>query len=129
MNTIQPIEITPERQRKLQHSLDAVKDLAARYERDPDLRARIEAGDIRDSLNSLGIEIPPGIEVRIVANTQDTFHVVLPPDPNTDLSEEMLTAVGGGKSAGSVGTAGTVSTAAGSSLLCVGSVGTGGTAG
>ena len=75
--------------------------LAERYRSDAALRSRIDSGDMEDALSALGLVLPPGVEARIVVNTADTFHVVMPPDPNSELSDEMLTAVAGGKSAGS----------------------------
>ena len=82
--------------------------LAERYRSDPDLRSRIDGGDVEDVLPDIGVSVPSGVSARIVVNTAETFHVVLPPDPNVMLADESLAAVAGGKSAGSAGTAGTV---------------------
>lgn len=79
-------------------------------------------------LERLGIDVPPGVELRVSVNTQDEFHVVFPPDPNTELSDEMLVSVAGGNCAGtasSIGCAGTAS----SLPSCAFSVSTAGTAG
>ncbi len=83
---------------KLQASV--LNALAERYRSDAALRSRIDGGDMEDALSALGLVPPPGVEVRIAVNTADTFHVVMPPDPNSELSDEALTAVAGGKSAG-----------------------------
>ena len=34
------------------------------------------------------MDLPPGMEVRFVADTADTVHVAMPVDPNTPLSEK-----------------------------------------
>ena len=101
--------------------------LVRRYHDDAGYRRRVQADPIA-AFREQGIEwpeggVPPdGVEVRAVANTDDKFHVVLPSDPNWDLSDETLAgASGGANSAGSVSTGGsalcscvasTVSTAA-----------------
>jgi hypothetical protein len=64
-----------------------------------------------------GFVIPSTLDVRVVANDDDMFHFVLPPDPNIDLEDEALSAIAGGKtasSAGSASTAGTVPSSASS---------------
>jgi len=66
-----------------------------------------------------------------VANDDDTFHFVLPPDPNIDLKDEALSAVAGGKTTGSAGSGGSASSVStipscASSAGTVGSVGTAG---
>lgn len=44
-----------------------------------------------------GLEIPEGVEVRMVANTDKVIHFVLPVKPVDDeLSNEQLTAIAGG---------------------------------
>ena len=53
------------------------------------------------------MKIPEGIEVRVMANTADTFHVTMPPDPNVELSDEMLEMVAAGSTTGTVGSVGT----------------------
>ena len=80
--------------------------IAERYRSEPDLRATL-AGDAHRALTGMGLLLPEGVEVRVHANTADTLYLVLPPDPNVELSDEALAAVAGGDS---VGSAGTVST-------------------
>ena len=98
------------------------------YRADPALRARAEA-DPRGVLAERGLEIPPAVDARIVANTGEVFHLVLPPDPNTALEENVLAAVSGGaataSSVSSVGTLSTIPSCAGSAS----SIGTAGSAG
>jgi hypothetical protein len=47
-------------------------------------------------LKEEGVETPPGIEVRVVANTETVFHFVLPVRPSRELSDEKLDSVSGG---------------------------------
>ncbi len=42
------------------------------------------------------IEVPEGIEVRMVANTADTMHFVLPQEPSDELTDEQLEGTSGG---------------------------------
>ena len=104
---------------------------AARYREDSGLRARIESGDLSDAIAELGLPSPPeSIQVRIVADTPEVVHIVLPPDPNADLTDESLRAVAGGKTAGTAGSVGSASTFACScSPSSAGTVSSGGTAG
>lgn len=43
-----------------------------------------------------GIEVPGGTEVKIVENTTDTMHFILPPEPTDELSEGELGEVSAG---------------------------------
>ena len=70
-------------------------DFARKCQDSPELRARAEA-EPRAVLSEHGIHVPPEQDVRIVANTAETFHLVMPPDPNSVLAEEDLAAVAGG---------------------------------
>ena len=51
---------------------------------------------LRKYLKEAGVFIPPNADIQVHANTQDTFHVVSPSDPNRMLGEEALGAVVGG---------------------------------
>ena len=108
------------------------ESLAQRYRDDATLRARLDSDDVSDSLAELGIVLPPDLQVRIVADTPETHHLVLPPDPNIHLSDEELAMVAGGKSAGSAGSISSVSSVACSTIpstvSTLGSAGTAGTA-
>ena len=63
------------------------------------------AGDWR-----AGFDVPAGRGVRIVENTGEVYHLVLPPDPNAPLADEDLRGVSGGSNC--LGSAGTVASAA-----------------
>ncbi len=110
-------DMTPEAVRMYQSNFASFRSLSDRYWEDETLRGRIDAGDVRDLLPDLGIEVSSGTDVRIVADSADTRYLVLPPDPNVPLSDETLGMVaGGGKTASSAGTVGTASTMACSSV-------------
>ncbi len=76
---------------------DKAATLAQDCREDPKLRARAEA-DPRAVLSEYGIELPLGRDVRIAENTAETFHMVLPPDPNSALADAQIEAVAGGSS-------------------------------
>ncbi len=95
----------------------ALAGFAKRYRDDPDLRARLDAGEVADCLADLDISLPPGVEVRFVANTRDTFHVVLPVDPNRQLVDESLSTVSGGTGGKTANTAGHCASSHGGSTL------------
>ncbi len=93
-------------------ALDAYKKvlpLAEAYRGDPEFRSRAD-DDPRSVLTERDFELPPGVEVRFAEDTDDVFHLVLPPDPNVALSDEALGMVAGGKSASTIGSAGSAST-------------------
>ena len=107
-----------------------IEDLAERYRADPELRARIDSGDAAGALAELGIDLPEGVDHRIVADTREVRHFALPPDPNTLLRDETLAEVSGGSTLGSAASVGSMS-----SFVCstgpssLSSAGTAGTAG
>ena len=70
-------------------------DFTRKYQDSPALRARAET-EPRAVLSEHGIRLSSEHDLRIVANTAETFHVVIPPDPNVLLAEESLTTVAGG---------------------------------
>ncbi len=108
------------------------EDLARRYHDDPELRAKIDSGDVADEIAFLGVEavLPADAEPRIVVNSDEVYHLALPSDPNAMLGDDTLTNVSGGSTLGSAASVGSMS-----SFLCVcvpssvGSAGTAGTAG
>ena len=90
---------------------------------DPEFRERMQT-DPGAAMSSWGMDLPPGVDVRVCVNTEDTFYVTFPPDPNAALSDESLGVVAGGKTASSAGSVGCASTIA---CLC-GTASTGGSA-
>lgn len=111
-------------------NLQRFYDVRERYLEDEFLRARIDSGDVSDTLSELGIAETPGVEMRIVVDTPDRVHFVLPPDPNVELGDESLAAVAGGKTAGSAGSVSSASSVGCSTVpSSVSSAGTAGTVG
>lgn len=98
-------------------------EMVSRFQSDAAFRRQLET-DGAGILAEYGFQIPPGAVVKVVADSPGVQHIVMPPDPNTDLSEEMLEQVAGGSTLSSAGTAGTMSTALSSTM-----VSTAGTAG
>lgn len=120
----------PEKMDAYRSNYGAFLAFAKRYQSDSELRSRIDAGDVAPALDEIGIAPPQGFDVRIVCDTKDTCHIVLPPDPNGELSDEALTAIAGGKSAGTAATIGSAGSVACSCVpSTVGSAGSASTAG
>ena len=92
-------------------SVASIMSIGRKLGEDADLRRDLQA-DPRAAFAERGVDIPPGVELRVAANTDDTFHLVLPADPNQALADETLGEVSGGRasSASSLGTVGTAST-------------------
>ncbi len=95
-------------------NLERFADMAVRYRDDAALRARVENGDLEDELRELGVDPIPGVEMRIVADSDEVTHFTFPPDPNAGLGDESLRGVAGGVD--TAGTAATISSA--STLAC-----------
>ena len=72
-------------------------NLADAYRADADLRARAEA-EPRAVIAENGLDTlaPPSADVRIVANTGDTIHILFPADPNTEVADEEFGNISGG---------------------------------
>lgn len=73
--------------------------LLQRLSDDPELRARVCA-EPAGVLAEQGVDLPPGIEVRVVENTDAVRHIVVPQDPNAGLPDAALDAVAGGSGSG-----------------------------
>jgi len=87
---------------------------------DEDFKARF-VDDPVSVLAEAGIETPAGMEFRVVENTANVVHIILPPAPaeEVELTDEALEVVAGGSTAG---TASSIATA--SSVGCpVGTLG------
>jgi hypothetical protein len=69
--------------------------LVARAWGDEAFKARLLA-EPAAALVEQGIPVPPGVEVRVVENTDRVLYLALPPAPAEELSDEQLDAVAGG---------------------------------
>jgi hypothetical protein len=72
--------------------------IIAKAWRDPAFKAELIANPVA-ALKAEGIDIPAGMTVTVVENTDKQFHLVLPPVPSDELSDESLEAVAGGRRA------------------------------
>lgn len=75
---------------------ELIARLSARWREDPDFRAQIEA-DPKAALAAGGINVTAE-EAVVAVDTEDTVHLVFPPDPNTDLGDDELVGLAGGSS-------------------------------
>ena len=62
---------------------------------DEDFKAKLLA-DPMTVLKENGLAIPEDVEFRVVENTEEIVHLILPPEPAGQLSEEELEVVAGG---------------------------------
>ena len=71
------------------------EEYSARSRSDPEFRARLRA-EPGAALAECGLPVAPGVEIRLVEDTDDVFHFVLPPELNAPLSDSSLEVVSGG---------------------------------
>lgn len=75
-------------------------DIGAECRGNADLQAEMDADPQaffqKRGYDVLGEAEAREAEVRVVANTPDVVHLVLPPDPNDAVADETLTSVAGG---------------------------------
>jgi hypothetical protein len=77
---------------------DTAPDFAkiiAKAWRDPAFKVELIANPAV-ALKAEGIDVPAGMAVTVLENTDKHFHLVLPPVPTDELSDEALDAVAGG---------------------------------
>jgi hypothetical protein len=79
---------------------NALTDLFAACWKDDALKARFMA-DPKAVLAERGIEMPDGMDVTVVENSDNTVHITLPmaPDGHAELSDEELSNAAGGTEA------------------------------
>ena len=75
---------------------DTLQSMANDCRDDPELRARVDA-EPRSVFTDRGLPFPEDVDVRIVRNTEDVFHLTMPPDPNIHLADTMLDGIVGGR--------------------------------
>ena len=69
--------------------------IVAKAWRDPAFKAELIANP-GAALKAEGIDVPAGMTVTVLENTDKLFYLVLPPVPTDELSDEALDAVAGG---------------------------------
>lgn len=52
--------------------------------------------DPKAVLKEHGLDVPDGIDVNVVENTDDCVHITIPARPNADLSDDLLESATGG---------------------------------
>lgn len=128
MTKEQPTE--PEFYSAFERGYASMQELNAAYRRDEDLRRRIDGGDLEPVAEAFGLDIPAGVDMRVVADTAEVFHLILPPDPNAVVADSKLSQVSGGNTAGSAGTVGSAGCfACSTSPSTISSLGSAGSAG
>lgn len=73
----------------------ALGKVIARAWRDAAFKAKLLA-EPHAALEEAGVSVPAGVTISVVENTDKLFHLVLPPKPTSELSDEMLDNVAGG---------------------------------
>ena len=73
---------------------NALGAVASAWRKDKEFRARVEA-DPKAALAEKGVDVPAE-DVRVAVDKEDNLHVVLPTDPNAEMSDEELKMVSGG---------------------------------
>ena len=71
-------ELTPER---IERNQQIYADVVAKYYGDPDFKAEMDADPTR-VLKDEGLDIPEGATVKLVFNTDNLLHIVLPAPPD-----------------------------------------------
>jgi len=74
---------------------NAVGKIIAKAWSDPAFKAELIANPAA-ALKAEGFDVPAGVAVTVLENTDKQFHLVLPPVPTDGLSEQELDAVAGG---------------------------------
>jgi len=91
---------------------------------DADFRAALKANPA-SVLAKVGLGLDASTKIRIVENSSDKLHIVIPPRPTGELDDDHLQNVAGGASASTSGSAST----AGCPVSTAGTVGSSGCAG
>ena len=79
---------------------NAYQELMQKAATDVEFRGKLLT-DPRSTIESLlGVPLPEGLKLRIVENTPSEVTLVIPPSVSSELSDDQLEAVAGGKSLG-----------------------------
>ncbi len=130
-NFFENIDMSPTAMGTYTKSYERFLEAADRYRSDEDFRVEIDKASGSEVYAAFGFDVPvTGMQVDVVANTDEVVHFILPPDPNTGLADESLSAVSGGATAGSAGSVSSASTFQTSTFFSsFSTAGTAGTAG
>jgi hypothetical protein len=74
---------------------NAFGKIIAKAWRDPAFKAALITNPAA-ALKAEGMDVPVGMTVTVLENTDKQFHLVLPPAPTEELSDEALDGVAGG---------------------------------
>ena len=80
----------------MSESNEAWRAVTRAWREDPEYRARMQA-DPKAALAEEGVHIQAD-DVRVVVDTDEVRHLVMPSDPNAELSDEELVTLSGGAS-------------------------------
>ena len=97
-------------QEEFAENYDKLMEFRASYDSDAALRRRIDAGDGSPLLEAVGLDLPAGVDARVVPAKEDVHYVIMPPDPSFLIRDQELESVAGGSTVGSGGSAATAST-------------------
>ena len=76
---------------------ELLERFSADYRSDSELKARIDGGDVSPAVEALGLEdLQREVELRVVSNTPEVLHVVMPPPEEQAVPDSMLEMVVGG---------------------------------
>jgi len=78
-----------------QDNAAAYGKIVAKAWRDPAFKAKLLA-DPQAALKDAGVAVPSGVTVKVVEDSASHVHLVLPPKPTGELSDEALDKVAGG---------------------------------
>ena len=70
-------------------------DIVARYYGDTEFARKLDASPTA-TLKEEGLELPESVEVKLHKNSNNELHIVMPPDPTSELSEGALKNVAAG---------------------------------
>ena len=72
------------------------REISRLYHEDADFRAAVDE-DARAALADKGVHFDAPGEVRLTVDTEDTTHIVFPPDPNEAIADEDFNVTAGSR--------------------------------
>ena len=83
-----------------QQFVDSVSTVLTQYAESEEFRKDFHT-NTSGVLANAGIDIPHGVDIEVVSNSEETYHLVLPSDPSESLTDEVLQGISGGRAGGS----------------------------